>query len=294
MKRFLKILLAGALFFGLYHFCRNETKGFQLHRILSDLPFHPEWEVPLLNANELKSVEEILEQPFSFLGKGGSSYAFVSSDQKYVLKFFKHHHMSSQHQWLEKIHLPIFDGYRQEIVKKRQDSLTSTFASFKIAYEYLKEETGLLYVHLNKTDLFKNKKIHLIDKLGIHHYVPIDKMEFALQKKAEMAYPRLERLLKEDKIDEAKRCIDSMFAMVLAKCEKGVEDKDPVIERNFAFIDTQAIEIDLGAFYVNPEMKDPIRMKQEVVKELVPLKYWLQNRNAPLYCYVEEKLQNIH
>ena len=66
-------------------------------------------------------------------------------------------------------------------VDRRFALLKHDFDSYKIAYENLKDETGLIYLHLNKTDFLKQKMI-IIDKIGIYHEIDLDSMEFLIQK----------------------------------------------------------------------------------------------------------------
>jgi len=46
-----------------------------------------------LSDQEHQELAQILNQKFSYIGKGAQCYAFVSDDQLYVLKFFKFKHL---------------------------------------------------------------------------------------------------------------------------------------------------------------------------------------------------------
>jgi hypothetical protein len=283
-----KCIIAAVFCIGLHFFCREQTGGFQVHRICSQLTFHPEWEVTPLCPEEQIVVDKTLCQPFYYLGKGGSCYAFVSEDQKCVIKFFKHHHLRS---WLDFFPLPSFlSSYRSQIASEKKQDLQETFNSFKIAYEHLKEETGLLYLHLNKTDHLQ-KKITLVDKIGIKHVLEADVMEFALQKKADLALPCLAKHIQDNESAIVKACIDAYLQLVISKAKKGVEDKDPALEKNFGFLGTSCIEIDLGAFCIDEKAKDPIFWKKQLVKEAQELKNWLTGNDPSLVPYVEEKVR---
>ncbi|NGX26325.1 MAG: hypothetical protein K940chlam6_00241 [Chlamydiae bacterium] len=90
-------VIQGALFFigfiAVERFCHKQTQGFQLQKIQADLPHNSDWETLLPGDHTSQRLQTILSQPYSFLNSGGESYAFVSKDGKYVLKFFKLHHM---------------------------------------------------------------------------------------------------------------------------------------------------------------------------------------------------------
>lgn len=59
-----------------------------------------------------------------------------------------------------------------------------SFQSYKIAFEKLKEASGLLYLHLNHTTDLK-KQVHLVDHLGSSYQVNLDDVAFLIQKKRE-------------------------------------------------------------------------------------------------------------
>src|SRR2546422_718538 len=84
MKVF-KVLLSAVCVYALFIFCHNQTKGFQVCKIYSPLPYDAQWEI------QGEGVK--LNSTFRFLGKGGQFYAFVSDDGKTVLKLFKMHNL---------------------------------------------------------------------------------------------------------------------------------------------------------------------------------------------------------
>src|SRR5690242_7329585 len=90
----IQLLVAAAICSWLYFFCYSQTRGFRLYSILSDLPNDPRWEVPPLSDRDQKKIDALLNQEFTFLGSGGWSFAFLGEDQKTVLKFFNHTHLS--------------------------------------------------------------------------------------------------------------------------------------------------------------------------------------------------------
>src|SRR5258706_12163985 len=111
--RFFSFFLVLALLVSLYHALPEK---FRIHADKKATS----WELSPLSAQEKENIDKILTEPFSFLGSGGQCYAFVSKDEKYVLKFFK-----------------------------QKANPCPLFNSCKIAYETLKEETGMLALHLN-------------------------------------------------------------------------------------------------------------------------------------------------
>ncbi|MFI5335070.1 MAG: hypothetical protein ACHQT8_07955, partial [Chlamydiales bacterium] len=162
------VLLLGS-FIALERFCHTQTRGFSLQNI------YPADKLPLGSGC---GILPDCSQPFTFLDSGLEFYAFLSADKQHVLKFFKQHHVK-QADFLAKCS-PLFNNLKRE----KRERLKGSFASCKIAFEELQEETGLLYLHLAKTD--ENLPIvTLIDKLGIAHRVALDELPFLAQKRAE-------------------------------------------------------------------------------------------------------------
>ncbi len=197
-------------------FAKYLTDGFRLAKMHVDFPNHPEWEFPL----EPK-ILAVLDQPFRYLGKGSQCYVFESRDQKYVIKFFR------------------FNDPRSEL------KIFTVFNAARIAYEYLKEETGLIYIHLNLTKIGL-PTLHCKDAIGRSYQLPLDQCRFAIQKKA----IGLEEALKWARQDPnlMKKRLDQFIDLLRTRTEKGIFNSDPSLSRNFGFLEDQAIEIDFGCF----------------------------------------------
>ena len=140
IKKGLWVLALGAITACISDFCQKQTKGFALSKIA------PSFSSELVQEID-KDVLSVLDQPFHYLGKGVQCYAFVSADDKYVLKFFRMRRLLPS-PWLVK--MPLLESYKQEKIKRKSEELFRDFTSYKIAYEQLQEETGLVYVHLNQ------------------------------------------------------------------------------------------------------------------------------------------------
>lgn len=157
--------------------------------------------------------------------------------------------------------------------------------------EQLPEETGLLYVHLKKTDELKTQA-KIIDKLGIQHQVDLDKVGFILQKRAEMTYPHLLQLVQNHDIAGAKAAIDSIYSVIVARCQKGIHDEDAKIHRNCGFIDNKAVIIDVGRFKADPRRQDPEVQKRDLALCTEKLKHFLEDLSPELATYLERKNEN--
>ncbi|NNM42739.1 MAG: hypothetical protein HKM07_00145 [Chlamydiae bacterium] len=299
MKKYIKqfgiLLILGLSIFLVKQFCREVTGGFRITKICSNLTFSPEWETSPLSEEEAREVDLILDQEFTYLNKGAQCYAFVSQDGKYVLKFFKIPYVPPS--FVKEISLPSFlHTWLDEKTWKKQSILQQEFTSYKIAYEKLKRETGLVYIHLNKTDTF-HKKITIVDRLNIKHSLDLDKMEFLIQKKGTLAYPHLDALLKENKVEEAKECLRNLFKLIKTRAEKGILDTDPNLSKNFAFIGNTPIQIDNGRFFLisHEEMaKIPEQERARYVNRMTLIfRTWLKDDHGQLVEVFDEELQNL-
>lgn len=165
------------------------TDDFRLANITYEQPPRPEWDV-----TPEKELKIILQQPFTYIGKGSQSYAFASEDGHYVLKFFKYKHLRPH--WLVDAlsPLPYFNAYRQKQIKRKQRKLEHLFAGYHLAWSSLRDESGLIFIHLNQTQgLYPTATLY--DKIGLKRSVPLDSVVFIVQKKAQTTRQLLDALL---------------------------------------------------------------------------------------------------
>ena len=285
----LKVIFFIACFICVERFCHSITEGFRPHKILSSLCYNPDFATPSPTSEELTSIKTLVSEPFYFLGSGGQCYAFESKNGV-IIKVFKHHHMRPD-SFLNRLILPHFlEPARQKIIRLRKERLQEIFLSFKLAHEHFKENTGLLFLHLNKTN-YLQQKVTLVDNIGIAHVFDLDKLEFALQKKAVLAYPKLQACMKMNDVAAAKRCLNSLIDLMVERSKSGLADRDPVMKRNFGFIGEKAIEIDLGSFYADPLLVNPAAYKKRLFCESLKLKRSIHKRYPELYPFLEEKIR---
>ncbi len=287
----LYLLALAALFTGLHSFCLRQTHGFRPYLIMSNLPNEARWEAPPLTAAEQKNIDQLLDQPFTFLGSGGWCFAFLGQDQKTVLKFYRHAHL-----------LPssIFKEFSFKKLLLQSDPWLPNhpyfqefnFKSCMLLYTQAKKRSGILYVHLNKTQ-GKHKPVTLIDNIGIHHTIDLDKTEFVVQKRANLLFPHLQCLSKQKKTDEAKQCIDDFLNCLLTLCQKGIRDYDHSLRNNFGFTDEGAVTLDLSSFGPDETIKNPGNYKKEIVNKTQRLSRFLRKYHPDLYSHSEQRLSEI-
>jgi len=180
------------------------------------------------------------------------------------------------------------DQWLRRFLGMREFRLTRTFTSLKLAYDNLKEETGLIYLHLNPTDHL-HKKLAIYDACGICHQIDLDGAKFFLQKRATPLSTHFAKLQARGADEEARKSIDSLLQMILTRCKKGFADRD-IINRNLGYIGTQAIEIDSGSFLRNPRMREAWIYKQELFYATLELKDWLKKNYPEMVGYLEDRV----
>lgn len=233
-----------------------------LHAKFSCPTFVPssDWELPSLRPEEQSEVDQILSQKFTYLARGSQAFAFVSEDGKYVLKLFK------QHKWhpsniLGYLPLPFNPYYKDYLV--RQGKQNAVLSSCKLALLNVKEDTGVLYAHLNPTKL-NVPPVDLVDKHGKSWTLDLSKSCFLLQKRAELFYPHVERLMEEGDVDGAKYAITSTLKLLDRFISMGVFENNAILRKNFGFIDNEAVQFDIGKFKFDAS-REPDRREIRIV-----------------------------
>lgn len=250
--------------------------GFTLSKICSSNPYDPQWDIPI-SLEELSDVRAILSQKFTYLASGNHCYTFVSDDDDYVIKFFKQKQITPT-SW--KNYLPI--PGRRLIEENRKKYRKKTYSSYVIAATKLKSETGTIYLHLTKSRHFSHNLL-LIDQHGKSHSINLNNAEFLLQKRVQIGFSYLDRILAEDRVEEAALAIDSLFSLIAIRCSLGILDDDCQLWKNFGFREGKAIEVDIGEFrYGSPE---EIIIDQEIVTIRDQMGHWI-NEHYPAYGFL--------
>lgn len=269
------------------------TGGFAEKNIMSDFAYNPEWEVRPLEHQEMNVLEKALDQPYYYLGKGCQAYVFLSQDQQYVIKFFKYQRYRLQ-SWLEYFPpLPAVVKYREEKKLKKWKKLDGFVKSWKVAFDNLKDETGLLFVHLNKThDL--QKRITIFDKIGQSHQIDLDKMEFCIQRRADMLCTALLKHKEKNNLKEAQEILSRLLNMIVSEYNRGLADNDHALMQNTGvLLDGTPVHIDVGQFVYNSEIHNPSVYNQELFTKTFKFKLWLKENYPELEIFLEKSLRCI-
>ena len=259
-RLWLLLFLSAFALWGSYQLFQNKSLGFGSSRITSDFSYHPEWAID--EPQDLKPLRSILDQKFKFLAVGSQSYAFVSEDGKYVVKFFIMKHLIPR----------LTDFWHPEKVEYRKQNLFSIFRAHKLAYSELKQDTGLIYIHLNKSNHLKTR-LKVVDRLGRTHHIDLDQTEFVVQEKAELIFTHLKKLLDQGDKAKVQKCIQATLDLVKHRMDKGISDHDKAVKHNYGFIGDRAIHLDIGRIEKISKPKEYNRITERI-------NTWLQENDT--------------
>lgn len=280
-KRIGITLLLILIFIATARFCHHQTKGFRLSKLHNNLyGAHGEFGADYGSLN----------QPFYYFNRGLQSFVFLSEDGNYILKIFnnKYQHRLFLYQLLS--HLPFCGSWAEKQAKIQHSKLQRVFQSYQIAATELKEQTALLYAHLEPTHTLPSA-LTLIDPLNIAHVIDPNPLGFVIQKKANMTYPELRELIQSGQLSVAKQRITSLIDLLLLRCQKGIADNDPLIRTNFGFIQGNAIEVDVGPFSKDGTRAEPKNYRPEILRITTSLKHWLDQHSPELVPFLEQQLE---
>ncbi|MCK4935074.1 MAG: hypothetical protein KAR79_05755, partial [Simkaniaceae bacterium] len=291
IKKIITILLACFLFFFTERLCHYATDGFAVVNISAPIVDAEPWFTPFTHEDK-ETLDKILCQKFTYLDSGAQCYVFLSEDKQTVVKFFKFQHMRIP-PWIQYLPLPKkWDAHRHAKHQKKQTILKRTFESCHIAYHHLKEETGLLYIHLTKTPQI-HKKLHIIDKIGRFHLIDLNSTEFIIQKRASGVFDSINKWMQNDQIEKAVNGITSLFELSIKRCKQGIFDKDPDFKTNFGFLEKSAIQIDIGRFSFDETRKRPAIYRPEILRITREFQKWIADNHPSLLEPFNLRLENI-
>ena len=199
----------------------------------------------------LEIVKELFSEPLQFLGLGSQCLAFTSPKSPYVCKICK----ANRYQlpfFLEKLPLSFIQSLAEKKLQKKQQD----FLNYNTAYEQLQEETGIIFLHLQKTKNL-HTTIRLVDPLHITHSFQADNLLFYIQKKAIPLEVYSKQVSQEDLLFFLKM----LFNQVHKNRLKGLWIKD-LNKKNIGFCEGKPLWIDPGRL-----MFDPSPQSKEIIKK---------------------------
>ena len=219
-----------------------------------------------------QQASEILDQPFIYLSHGGQSTVYESLDKKYVIKFFNPRTVIKKnwfHQFAKLRRLNSLKWITNTYFRKKL-RLKKYFLRYEMAFKDLKEETGLVYVHLDPSTCL-SKSMDVTDKEGNLHHINLDAYPFVLQKKVELTMDHLDRLLKNGDVDGAKKSVEEIYNLFLSRAEKGYTDRLQTLYKNYGFFEGKAVQLDVGRIRKIPAIaENPTKEMERVISNIEP------------------------
>lgn len=296
MKKFsyisLCIVIYSLLFWGVERTARYITKGFTILNISEPKEHDARWEVTYLSQKEKQRALLALNQHYYLLSAGGQSYAFVSKDQKYILKITKHKRMRLPF-WAS--FLPLkgkLEQFRETKKQKKKALYDATFRSYMIANNELKDFSHILYLHLNKT-CNELPTITVIDNIGAKYALQLDNYEFILQRKGTLTYCYIDNLIYQNDIKKAHEAVRKCLQYVAHRLSLSLEDHDVCFGTNFGFIEHQPFQIDIGSLRYNKEYNNYVVFCRKIEECTTDLRNWLASRHPVLLKTYSDTLNEL-
>lgn len=229
-----------------------------------------------------------LDQTFYYFSSGTAMYAFVSEDQRYVLKLFKQRHMRPFSTFEKFIGYPLIPAKKRSL-QKRLQFRKRIFDSCMMAYSKFRTQTGLIYMHLNPTSELKTS-LHLVDQNGRHLKLDADRTEFYIQRKGDDVFNSIKKWYCAGERDTIRSAFNSLIELIIERCKKEIGDYDNCA-KNFAFIDGKAIEIDIGEFWNDPGVKGQVHINAHLIAATFDLRKYLEKYYPELLDDLDEILR---
>ena len=232
MNRYLILALLVLISLSLPALAKRLTHSFHLTRCESPFVY--------TDPPQIEFDERILHQDFHYLARGSQAFVFSSQDGLYVLKlfFFDSQKLSLVRQFLG----AKSKGFSAEVRRK----VAKTLKGSHLALLRAKEETGLIYVHLNPTQ--REGRVCLCGPAWHREQIPIYRYRFAIQR---FATP-LETALKEARKNNDRQLFDqrvqAVQALLRRRISLGIHNSDPLLVDNCGLLGERAIEIDFGNY----------------------------------------------
>lgn len=289
MKKALIIFATILAIFGGTRLYFHLTDDFRLGNITFAPGEESIWIVPQSYSQDFQTASLILNQPFYYLGKGAQCYAFISEDQKYILKFFKFKHLRPSLFISLLPPLQPFSKYKKREVEHKREKIQKMFTSYDLAFRENKEIAKLIYLHLTPTNDL-HQSVILFDKMGLKRTVSLDQVPFVLQKRGETLRSYFSKKLDQGQIEEVKESLSKLISMYLFEYERELYDHDHGVMQNLGFIENEPFHLDVGKLMKNEKMKRLDIYKQDLAMVFWKIAAWMKSHYPEYFPSIIEYL----
>jgi hypothetical protein len=286
-EMFLKFIRITLLLCAVYlcgHLWFLARDGFSVGRIA----YLPQYSADLEESREEQAIP-LLNQSYTYLGRGRQCYAFVSADGKTILKIprFDRYRLPIV---LRAFSVPWLHAYRQSSLQDRTQRLACLLESFRIAGDEFAEYTGVLYVHLRRTNSLPTKVL-LYDHLHRPFVLNVNTTVFALQKNHPLFAPLFLKELQSGNRVQAQVMLNSLLNLMRERGKRGLFNKDSRFLKNYSWDGEKCIQIDIGSFYRDPTVPHREIAARSFFQGAWPIRDWLSHLDHPFALQVEEDLR---
>ena len=214
----------------------------------------------------LKAQEATCSLPaptWSYLGHGKQAIVFATDT--HVLKLFY-------------VKRPLHRGWQRHVeswlrlasphfpytLYKRKRDYNALLASYRLAFEKMPSETGLVLTHLAPTK--ERLPATLIDRAGKYHIVDLASILFVVQERARLA-PEVLR-------ERGAPAIEAIKSLLQTRHDQGLIDRNQVFQKNYGFVGDRPIQLDPGRL-----VEDPLHSEEERAHSLQRFHKYLIKRN---------------
>ena len=278
------------LLLGLGFACFDSASSFSTSKIHPSRDF-PIQQVKTDSEEEIESLCHIVDQEFSFYLEDADAYLFLSEDGEHILKFFKMRKITPKY-WLNHIPVPWLHKKRLSKVVDRERIRQEMMGTLSAIYEQFRYQTGLVYLHLFKTDYLKTK-VTLIDQNGKKRKVSLDEVPFDLRKRAVLVPDYLDKCLANGEEREAVTFLCSILDFVKRGCKLGFAGYSDKIDMDFGLLDGRLVYLSLSHIEKDDTYKTARSTLIEVFRISRSLDSWLQNRYPSLAQAVQDETQDL-
>lgn len=236
--------------------------------------------------------DKAIQQKFYYFSRGRQCFAFISEDEKYVLKLPRtdHFHLPL---WLRAVSLKSLSEYRAHFLADIKHRESFLLESFLICFDELKDLTAVIGMNLSHQGTV-GKSITIIDQIGRSYELPLKNTYFILQHKRKLFRDVFkEAVLKEGTIG-VEKIVDSLLELLVERAKKGIFNKDGSFMRNFGYDGQKAYQIDVGSFYRKKNLTPEEAYSKSIASNIEPLREWIEKENPEWLKMLDRKLDMIY
>lgn len=234
---------------------------------------------PLLNKNYIpidESVVNALSQPYYYLGQGRQTYAFVSQDRQFVIKFFKAPYFK----------VPWYFKWNQSEIKKRKLRQYYYENSYFLG---LPNETQVLYVHTGQTQQ-SLPILSVTDKASRQFRLNLNTLPFVFQRKGSLFYSALIQAQQAKNEEKFKQFIQQFIKLIAQRMERNIADGDQDVEHNFGVIGDTVFHLDPGRLFREEGLLENRRARLEWEKSTRNFRKWLMKTFPQYTSYLDQQI----